>query len=132
MNEVAADWSEAVRRFGSLLGQLRAEAGLTVRELATAIGVAPATVSKTENGGHARPQDFYIVRQWVTACAHRVEERGGSFSIPVALGWWREEHGQLERLHEELSLRSLRSEVASPTAPTTGPSHEHDPYPIPF
>ncbi|MBF6207291.1 pentapeptide repeat-containing protein [Streptomyces gardneri] len=133
MNEGTAEWQEAIRRFGGLLGQLRVEAGLTVRELAAAIGVAPATVSKTENGGHARPQDFYVVRQWVASCAHRVDGHSGSFSIPVALDWWREEHGRLERLHEELSLRPrpLRSELGGPTAPTAaGPSH--DPGPVGF
>ncbi|EHN78900.1 hypothetical protein SMCF_1528 [Streptomyces coelicoflavus ZG0656] len=129
MSEVAAEWQEAVRRFGGLLGQLRAEAGLTVRELATAIGVAAATVSKTENGGHARPQDFYVVKQWVTACARRADERGG-FSIPVTLDWWREKHGQLERLHGQLSLQPLRSESAGPTPATVG--HEYDSHPVSF
>jgi hypothetical protein len=131
VNEGAADWQEAVRRFGRLLGQLRVEAGLTVRELAAAIGVAAATVSKTENGGHARPQDFYVVKQWVMACAQRADERGG-FSIPVTLDWWREKHGQLERLHQKLSLQPLRSEIAGPTTPTTGPRREHDSHPVPF
>ncbi|MBQ1117640.1 pentapeptide repeat-containing protein [Streptomyces anulatus] len=124
MNEVAEDWQKAVRRFGGLLGQLRAEAGLTMRELAAAIGVAPATVSKTESGGHARPPDFYVVRQWVTACAQRVDGRGGPSSVSVALDWWRQEHGQLERLHLHLSLRPLRSGDSSPT--TTAADHSHD------
>jgi transcriptional regulator with XRE-family HTH domain/uncharacterized protein YjbI with pentapeptide repeats len=128
VNEETVDWQQAIRRFGGLLGQLRVEAGLTMRELAAAIGVAPATVSKTENGGHARPQDFYVVRRWVAACVHREAGHGRSISIPVALDWWREEHGQLERLHEELSRRQLRSELDSPTAATvTGPNHDLGP-----
>ncbi|NGO73447.1 pentapeptide repeat-containing protein [Streptomyces boncukensis] len=132
MNKVAADWQEAVRRFGGLLGQLRVEAGLTVRELAAAIGVAPATVSKTENGRHARPQDFYVVRQWVRTCAQHVDGHDGTSSIPVALVWWREQHSQLENLYEELNLRSSRSEPAGRTAPTAGHSQEHESQPIPF
>ncbi len=131
MNEVAADWQEAVRRFGRLLAQLRVEAGLTVRELAKAIGVAAATVSKTENGGHARPPDFYIVKQWVMACAQGADERGG-FSIPLTLDWWRERHGQLERVHQKLSLQPPRSEIAGPSPTTTSPRHEHDAHPVPF
>ncbi|MFF2116030.1 pentapeptide repeat-containing protein [Kitasatospora sp. NPDC058184] len=131
MNEVATDWQEAVRRFGGLLGRLRGEAGLTMRELAGAIGVAPATVSKAENGGYARPQDFYVVKQWVAACVNHVDGRSGSFSIPVELDWWREEHGQLERLYENLRLRPISSESVAPAA-TAALSHGREPHPIPF
>ncbi|WP_369212450.1 pentapeptide repeat-containing protein [Streptomyces flavofungini] len=131
MNDVAMDWNAAIRRFGGLLGQLRVEAGLTVRELATAIGVAAATVSKTENGGHARPQDFYVVKQWVAACARRADERGG-LSTPVALDWWREKHGQLERLHQKLSLQPLRSDSAGPITSTAKPNQKDDPHSVPF
>ncbi|WP_274031071.1 helix-turn-helix domain-containing protein [Streptomyces sp. MMBL 11-1] len=102
--------ADAFQEFGGLLRQLREEAGLTVRDLHDVLDVSISTISKTQNGGHATPPDFYMVKKWVTACQDRAGASGRTLSVSVDIKWWRKQHGQLERLHEQLS--SQRREAA--------------------
>ncbi|MDX3526512.1 helix-turn-helix domain-containing protein [Streptomyces sp. ID05-39B] len=92
---------DALQRFGGLLRQLRKEAGLTVRGLADVLGVSGSTISKTENGRHAMPPDFYMVKSWVTKCQDHARTRSRSLSVSVDVDWWRTQHGQLEHLSSQ-------------------------------
>jgi transcriptional regulator with XRE-family HTH domain len=47
-----------VKRFGEKLRTLRTQRGLTVRALATALGVAHTTISEIENGKNKPGIDF--------------------------------------------------------------------------
>lgn len=132
VNDAPVEWQRAIKAFGGQLGQLREEAGWTVRKLAEAIGVAPATVSKAENGGHAKPPDFYLVKQWVAACAIHAEEDGRSLSLSANLEWWRGQYSRLERLHEDLRSKHRNPKLDGDLPSVRDPVSEHQPHALRF